>query len=435
MSHLQPILPPKVQERLLRHDNLGEVLARLLQIGIVVVFGALYVSAPRTDAGTPFQLVPYILAAYLAFTAFGLVWALRARLPDSAVYLTIIIDVALLMALIWSFHLQYGQPAAFYLKAPTFLYLFILIAIRALRFEPRFVLVAGLCGVVGWSVLVGYVLVEDGSEAITRDYTLYLTASRLLIGAEVDKLVSIGIVTLVLWLALRRARTLLLQATTDAAAVENLSRFFDEPVAERIAAASEMLAAEGELRDAVILVTDLRDFSEHSALLAPRETLALLSAYQREVVTIVRRHGGSIDKFLGDGVLISFGAVRSHGSPAASALSALDDLLDAAGTWPDREGPLGRLALRSLGAAAASGPVIFGTVGDPRHLEYTVIGAPVNLAAKLEALNKAHGTQALATGQLLASAIAEGYRPRVPLERFSDVVPGFGMTDIVAHRR
>jgi adenylate cyclase len=280
MSFDQSALPPKVRERLLRYDSFGEVLARLMQVGIVVVMGALYLSAPRTDAGTPFQLVPYILAAYLAFTTFGLVWALRARLPDWAVYISIIIDVGLLTALIWSFHVQYGQPAAFYLKTPTVFYFFVLIAIRALRFEPRFVLMAGPAAMLGWAGLVGYVLIDDGMGAITRDYRLYLTANRVLIGAEVDKLLVIGIVTLVLWLALRRARMLLLQATADAAAVENLSRFFDEPVAGKIAAAEEVRPAESELRDAVTLVTDLRGFGERSATLGPRGTLDLLSAYQ-----------------------------------------------------------------------------------------------------------------------------------------------------------
>lgn len=78
MSFLHPQLPTRVRERLLQYDNFGEVLARLMQIAIAVVFGALYVGAPRTDAMTPFQIVPYNLAAYLAFATFGPPRASRA---------------------------------------------------------------------------------------------------------------------------------------------------------------------------------------------------------------------------------------------------------------------------------------------------------------------------------------------------------------------
>ncbi len=111
---------------------------RIIQLGIVSAFGVLYFVSPRTDAGAGFSLVPYVLTVYLALTLIGLVWSWRRRLPDWAEYGSIFFDISLLMLLMWSFHRQYGQPASFYLKAPTFLYLFIFIALRALRFDPKF---------------------------------------------------------------------------------------------------------------------------------------------------------------------------------------------------------------------------------------------------------------------------------------------------------
>ena len=70
------------------------------------------------------------------------------------------------MLTIWSFHLQYQQPATVYLKAPTLLYVFILIALRAMRFEATFVLVAGLTAIVGWSVLVAHLVDLCDSRSI-----------------------------------------------------------------------------------------------------------------------------------------------------------------------------------------------------------------------------------------------------------------------------
>lgn len=85
----------------------------------------------------------------------------------------------LLFGLIWSFHLQYDQPAAFYLKAPTFLYAFIFIALRVFSFEVGLVVLAGAAAAIGWLVLVVYAVAESqAGDIITRDYIAYMTSSR-----------------------------------------------------------------------------------------------------------------------------------------------------------------------------------------------------------------------------------------------------------------
>ena len=83
----------------------------------------------------------------------------------------------LLMALIWSFHLQYKQPASFYLKVPTLLYVFIFIALRGLRFQARFVIIAGVAAAVGWLLMVVYAItVDPANSMITRNYVKYMTS-------------------------------------------------------------------------------------------------------------------------------------------------------------------------------------------------------------------------------------------------------------------
>jgi adenylate cyclase len=428
-------LPPHVLRRLESYDRMGEVTIKSVQVAIVLFFGLLYFSSPKTDAGTPFRLVPYAIAAYAVVSLIGLAAALRARIPDWAVYASIFVDVGLLLTLIWSFHLQYVQPAAFSLKAPTFAYLFIFICLRALRFETRFVLVAGATSIAGWLALVALAFREDGMESITRDYTLYLTSNRILVGAEIDKVAAVATVTLVLWFALRQARRLLLQATTDAFAVANFSKFFDAPVADRISTAQDVSGARGELRDAAILLTDLRGFTEYTASLPPDETISLLAEYQREVLSIVRSHGGSVDKYMGDGILVSFGAISPHPTGTASALRAADELVAAAARWPHSEGRLARLGSGALGVAVVAGPVIFGTVGDAEHLEFTVIGSTVNLAAKLEKLNKHFGTQALTSASTMELALRQGYIPSRQPEYLTGSIPGIQEITFVALHR
>ncbi|MGE3627554.1 MAG: hypothetical protein AB7G34_14405, partial [Hyphomicrobiales bacterium] len=233
-------LPERVIMAIVRQDDASEVLIKIIQLAIVILFGTLYAISPKTDAGTAFSPVPYVLGGYFVFTLMGLLWALKGRLPDWAVYLSIVVDVVLLMSLIVSFHIQYQQPASFVLKAPTLLYVFIFIALRALRFQPRFVLAAGAASALGWLAMVFYVVRYDPQDTmITRNYVEYLTSNSILLGAEFDKIITILTVTLVLALVQRRARRLLVEAVAESTAARDLSRFFDESVATQIRGAAD----------------------------------------------------------------------------------------------------------------------------------------------------------------------------------------------------
>ena len=97
-----------------------------------------------------------VLLIYGAFCIVRLALAYVRLLPTWMLYLSVIADMALLMGLIYSFHYKYAQPAVFYLKVPTLLYVFLFIALRALRFEARFVMFTGLTAVAGWIGLILY---------------------------------------------------------------------------------------------------------------------------------------------------------------------------------------------------------------------------------------------------------------------------------------
>jgi len=147
---------------------------------------------------------------------------------------SVIVDMALLTVTIWSFHLEYDQPAAFYLKAPTFTYFFIFVALRALSFSPGHVLLAGGAAALGWLVLLGYALAEPGAiDLVTRNYVEYMTSAKILIGGEIDKVISLLLVSALLAIAAGRARQLLERAVAEQAASSQLARFFSPEVAER----------------------------------------------------------------------------------------------------------------------------------------------------------------------------------------------------------
>ena len=148
-------LPERLRRSIQDQQERSEILISVIQLVIVSIFGLLYAIAPKTfSQDADFAPVPWVLSLYLAFSLVRFALAVNRKLPDWMLYLSSVVDIALLMGLIWSFHLQYQQPPSFYLKAPTLLYLFIFISIRALHFDPRFVISTGISAAIGWSTSI-----------------------------------------------------------------------------------------------------------------------------------------------------------------------------------------------------------------------------------------------------------------------------------------
>jgi adenylate cyclase len=295
LSNPEHLLPEATQAQLTQSRRGAERLVGWVQLGIVALFALLYFAAPKTfTEDAPFAPIPWVLGGYTLFTLLRLYFSYRMILPPWVLVMSAVADIVILMVAVWSFHAQYGQPAAFYLKAPTLLYVFIFISLRALSFSPRYLLVTGLAAAIGWLALVGYAVFEpDGTERITRDYVEYMTSATILIGAEIDKVVSIIVVTVILAIAVARTRGLLVSAIAEHTAADNLSRLLEPNVAESVRTSRDVPEiGRGAEREAAVLFIDLRGFTALAAQLSPRDLIALLGRYQHLVVPIVHSCGG-----------------------------------------------------------------------------------------------------------------------------------------------
>jgi adenylate cyclase len=413
-------LPERVRQAIRQQQEQSEILIGWAELAVV---GLLAIAYETTTMATGVVQEDYsfetdVFILYGLFAVGRLVLAYRRALPEWLLYVSVVADMAVLIGLIYSFHYKYAQSAVFYLKAPTLLFVFLFIALRALRFEARFVIFAGLTAAVGWIALILYALSERGGPPNpTTDFVEYMTSNAFLIQAEVEKLLAILLTTAVLAIAIARARHLLVRSVSEGAAARDLSRFFDPGVADRIRSASQSIkAGEGELRDVAILTVDLRGFTRLSVDLAPDDVMKLLQDYQGRVCPLIVSNGGSIDKFLGDGILASFGAVSLSSTAAADALRAADAVIAAGEQWAAERRAAGRPEM-SLGLAVSSGRVVFGAVGDAERLEFTVIGDAVNFAAKLEKHNKDEKTRALTDARTYALAERQGYAAPTARER------------------
>jgi adenylate cyclase len=428
-------IPARVIAEINRREATAERTIGWVQLFIVSFFALLYAIAPRAEGGLGENFVPLTLAAYFIFTVFRVILSYRMTLPAWFLVLSMVVDVALLCGLIFSFHIQYGQPAAFYLKAPTMIYFFIFISLRALRFDPRFVLMSGLLSAAGWLLMVAYALLSDmGQMHITRNYVEYLTSNSILIGAEVDKSMTLIGVTLILSFALYRARNVLFDAIQSHAAAEDLSQFFSPEVAQMITQSDALPGAgQSETRQASIMFVDVRNFTLTARGLQPAIVMEILACYQNAALSEIERHNGSVDKFMGDGILATFGAVQPSETHAADALRATTAVIGALDAMQDEFNRLGWPGQFATGAAVAAGEVTVGVVGAQGRFEFTVIGNAVNLAAKLENANKTEATRILTDATTFGIAKAQGYAGDTPPVRRAVVIAGISRPiDIMA---
>ncbi|CAA9318330.1 MAG: Adenylate cyclase, partial [uncultured Gemmatimonadaceae bacterium] len=208
----------------------------------------------------------------------------------------------------------------------------------------------------------------------------------------------------------------------------NFERYFSPAIAARIAATPDGAAAlAGDRRPVAVLFTDVRGFTPLSESLAPEAIATLLTEYFTVMAECVFRHGGTLDKFLGDGLMALWGAPLAAPDDADRAVRAAVEMMGALDLLNERWAAEGRPTL-ATGIAINYGEAFAGNIGSTRRMEYTVIGDVVNTASRLCAC--ATGGEILVSGPLRAALTAgPALRPREPvkLRGKSRAVPVFSV--------
>jgi adenylate cyclase len=187
------------------------------------------------------------------------------------------------------------------------------------------------------------------------------------------------------------------------------SRYVSPEVVRRLADDYQAIALGGQRVPVSVLFSDIRGFTAMSEKMAAEDVVEMLNEYLGSMAEIVFRHGGTLDKFIGDAVMAFWGAPLPRpdhaGCAAGAAVEMLEELERLNRKWESEGRPAG---LR-IGIGINTGDAVVGNIGSLGHkVEYTVIGDTVNLASRLEGLNKEMGTAVLLS-PATAAALGDGW--------------------------
>jgi adenylate cyclase len=172
-----------------------------------------------------------------------------------------------------------------------------------------------------------------------------------------------------------------------------MSRYLAKEVVDKLLESDEdaFLASS---QQATVLFSDIRHFARMTEALGAHETVQMLNAYFTEMVDVVLRHGGILDKYIGDAIMAVFGAPLVVPRDADNAVAASIEMVRALDRFNQQRASSG-LEPIEVGIGISTGEVVAGSVGTTKRMDYTVIGESVNLAARLEGANKHYGTKVL----------------------------------------
>jgi adenylate cyclase len=186
-------------------------------------------------------------------------------------------------------------------------------------------------------------------------------------------------------------------------------RFLDPRVVSQLIESGEIdWQSNADGREVSVLFTDIRGFTSLSETMPPEKIVAMLNSYFEEQVEVIFRHGGTLDKFIGDAIMAFWGAPVAHPEHARLAVEAALAMSDTLEAWRQGIGEVG--GDLDIGIGIHSGDAVVGFIGSGERLDYTAIGDTVNLASRIEGQTK--GRARILVSEVTRNACREAFEWR-----------------------
>jgi adenylate cyclase len=178
-----------------------------------------------------------------------------------------------------------------------------------------------------------------------------------------------------------------------------MSRYMDPSLADQLLAGGEDVLG-GKAVETTVLFSDIRGFTTMTEELGPHATVTLLNEYFSVMVDYIQKHGGMLDKFIGDAIMAVFGLPVPHEDDPDRAIRAALDMIEELRRFNSLRSAAGRPPI-DIGIGVNTDTVVSGNIGSPKRMDYTIVGDGVNLASRLEGACKTYHSRILTTENTL----------------------------------
>lgn len=307
-------------------------------------------------------------------------------------------------------------PLAMQFRFDSFLYFFIFLATATMAYSWRTVIAIGAWTSALWVLAVGWVYLQPETHAALServraatgaDIRLFQIIDPAAIGFEerFQQIIVFMIVAMILALAARRSNALLISHAGIERERTNLARYFSPNVVEELSKNDDPLK-QVRTQDVAVLFADIVGFTAYADGRSPTEVIGTLRRFHERMEREVFRHHGTLDKYLGDGLMATFGTPFAGECDAGNALRCAQAMIASMQELNLERQQRGEPPIQ-LSLGVHYGPVVLGDIGQNR-LEFAVIGTTVNAASRLESLTRDFGCALVASHDLVQRARDEG---------------------------
>lgn len=299
-------------------------------------------------------------------------------------------------------------PLAMQYRLEYFQYFFVILAAGTLAYSWRTVIAIGIWTSVIWGIGVAAVwwfaapvpeltgVVQQGFAAFPG-LAEFMDPNNLNIKLRMQEIVVFLIVAVTLGISVRRFNKLLISNAGLERERANLSRYFSPNVVEELSQNDEPLK-QIRTHDVAVLFIDIVDFTSFSASREPQEVIEVLRQFHGRMEAEVFRHEGTLDKYLGDGLMATFGTPFVRERDATRAMECVRAMVAAMESWNAERRRVGVPEI-CVGIGLHYGTVVLGDIGAHR-LEFAVIGNTVNVSSRLEALTRKLEVRAIISDEM-----------------------------------